>query len=245
MKKISPILASVLLIVVFTSCKDNTKAYKNAPEIESVSQADMVSDEVLLLGTYDELVARLGEPENGEQEDVICRFTEDGVSKVLKCPHVMLYYDNYYYVQKGDSVQLLYINLDATGATLTLPEDKGGPLVLNSKTSFEEFYYRMPNLEELEAEGCSQESFRFGNYMTQDDTELGYRLSIPSELPVVDTTCGISSDYYFGQNKKLKWVYFTELCRHGLFRPMKVNGEWVCEGDEGDGTDEVLELMKF
>ena len=67
MKKVFMLGAMVCALGMLTACKSGLQE-GNVPK-EYLSVADFSSDELIVMGTYDELIAKMGEPEHYSDVD--------------------------------------------------------------------------------------------------------------------------------------------------------------------------------
>lgn len=222
MKNIILLAAAMTLLAACTNPQDK---YAQMSKIEMISVAELQSDDLLLTGTYDELMARQGQPHGKDQWLIpIHLYGEDSDQSkdtLIEIPMTFLSFDHLGYILYGDSIQLYFIDIAASGATLVLQDGKDG-LTLNSSTTLEELYYRNYYYEEF-----VQEGFTIENALHMSPYESGeYMFYIPSAQPFG----GImpNTDLCFDKDKRLIQIHFNYFNRGGIFRIKNVDGVWHC-----------------
>ena len=93
---------------MMTACKsglENEKTHK-----KYLSVADFSSDDIIVMGTYDELIAKMGEPEHYSERGCIAKCNDTNA-----CIPVM-YYSGLSYYRKGNSVQLSFVDFRKSAA---------------------------------------------------------------------------------------------------------------------------------
>ena len=104
--------AAMVALAAMTACKSrqqNENGHKGY-----LSIADFSSDEIIVMGTYDELIAKMGEPEQYSDSGCIAKCNNTNAS----IP--MMYYSGISYFRKGDSIQLAFVDFRKSAAKLTL-----------------------------------------------------------------------------------------------------------------------------
>lgn len=98
MKKIFFLGAMVCALGIMAACKSGQQN-GNTPK-EYLSVADFSSDDIIVMGTYDELIAKMGEPEHYSDSGCIAKC--NGTSVYIP----LMQYPGISYIRKSDSVQL-------------------------------------------------------------------------------------------------------------------------------------------
>ena len=220
-----------LLTLLLASCGTLRHAHHHDDnerhEAPIVSLADMRCDGLLLVGTYDELVARMGNPKGANPHIQRFMVVEGENRQPVDFPVTTLVYDNIYYVQKGDSVQLYYVDLETSGVDITLPSDMGG-MVLSAATTFEDFHHLIHCSEECEAEEEGKKSLCPCSIVDGVDIR-GHSVQIHSAEGFGNAANAPRTEFFFSPQNTLRWILFGELSRGGIFHLKKVSGTWLCE----------------
>ena len=137
MKKTLFICAAMAAMIVMTACK-NGQQNVNAPK-GYLSVADFSSDDIIVMGTYDELISRMGEPERYCDRYALPKVKDSLIYIPGMC------YDGISYIRRGDSVQLAFVDFRKSGVKLTLQTGGGDPLELDSNSLCDDFYSYMGN----------------------------------------------------------------------------------------------------
>ena len=210
MKKLFLFGAMVCAIGIMTACKSglhNEKTPKN-----HLSVADFSSDDIIVMGTYDELIALMGEPEHYSDRGCIAKCNDtDAFIPVM-------YYSGLSYYRKGDSVQLSFVDFRKSGVKLTLQTGGGEPLTLDSNSLCDDFYaymgkYVFPGNDFNGLPDAEKMSFD-AHYMTEG---LYYALGFPCDT--IDKRFGnIITPIFTPGDKRLWYIDFGAVDMGGLYR---------------------------
>ena len=210
MKKLFLFGAMVCAIGMMTACKSglhNEKTPKN-----HLSVADFSSDELIVMGTYDELIAKMGEPEH---------YSDSGC--VAKCNGTSVYiplmqYPGISYIRKSDSVQLFFVDFRISGAKLSLRIGNEKPLAIDSNTVCDDFYAYMDKF--VFADGNSstlpdEERMAYDvHYMTD-----GLYYALGFRCDTIDKRFGnINTPIFTPGDKRLWYIDFGAVDMGGLYR---------------------------
>lgn len=135
MKKILLLCAALLALGMMTACKSE-QLNGNTPK-GYLSVADFSSDDIIVMGTYDELISRMGEPERCSDRYATYKIKDS----LIYIPG--MFYDGISYIRRGDSVQLAFVDFRKSGVKLTLQTGGGQPLTLDSNSLCDDFYAYM------------------------------------------------------------------------------------------------------
>lgn len=210
MKKIFFLGAMVCALGIMAACKSGQQN-KNKPK-NYLSVADFSSDDLIVMGTYDELIAMMGEPEHYSDRGCIAKCNDtDAFIPVM-------YYSGLSYYRKGDSVQLSFVDFRKSAAKLTLQIGDGNPLTIDSNTVCDDFYAYMDQF--VFADGNSstlpdKERMSFdAHYMTEG---LYYALGFPCDT--IDKRFGnIITPIFTPGDKRLWYIDFGAVDIGGLYR---------------------------
>ena len=126
------VCTAMLVIAALTACK-NGQSNENAPK-GYLSVADFSSDDIIVMGTYDELLSKMGEPKRSTDRFTMYRMNDS----LINIPGIL--YDGISYIRRGDSVQLAFVDIRKSGVKLTLQTGGGQPLTLDSNSLCDDFY---------------------------------------------------------------------------------------------------------
>ena len=210
MKKVFLLGAMVCALGMMTACKGGLQN-ENKPK-NYLSVADFSSDELIVMGTYDELIAKMGEPEHYSDKGCIAKCNDTNAY----IP--MMYYPGISYIRKDDSVQLFFVDFRKSAAKLTLQIGDGNPLTIDSNTVCDDFYAYMDQF--VFADGNSstlpdEERMSFdAHYMTDG---LYYELGFPCDT--IDKRFGnVISPVFTPDDKRLWYMEFGAVDMDGLYR---------------------------
>lgn len=202
--------AAMVALAAMTACKSrqqNENGHKGY-----LSIADFSSDEIIVMGTYDELIAKMGEPKQYSDSGCIAKCNNTNAS----IP--MMYYSGISYFRKGDSVQLAFVDFRKSAAKLTLQIGDGKPLTIDSNTVCDDFYAYLDQF--VFADGSSstlpdEERMSFdAHYMTDG---LYYALGVPCDT--IDKKYGnIITPVFTPGDKRLWYIEFGTVDMGGLYR---------------------------
>lgn len=213
MKKLILLGAMVCALGMMVACKSGLQN-ENKPK-NYLSVADFSSDDIIVMGTYDELIAKMGEPEHYSDRGCIAKYNDtDAFIPVM-------YYSGLSYYRKGDSVQLSFVDFRKSAAKLTLQIGDGNPLTIDSNTVCDDFYAYMDQF--VFADGNSstlpdKERMSFdAHYMTEG---LYYALGFPCDT--IDKRFGnIITPIFTPGDKRLWYIDFGAVDMGGLYRNNK------------------------
>ena len=213
MKKLILLGAMVCALGMMVACKSGQQN-GNTPK-EYLSVADFSSDDIIVMGTYDELIAKMGEPEHYSDRGCIAKCNDtDAFIPVM-------YYSGLSYYRKGDSVQLSFVDFRKSTVKLTLQIGDGNPLTIDSNTVCDDFYAYMDQF--VFADGNSstlpdEERMSFdAHYMTEG---LYYALGFPCDT--IDKRFGnIITPIFTPGDKRLWYIDFGAVDMGGLYRNNK------------------------
>ena len=210
MKKIFLLGAMVCALGMMTACKSGLQE-GNVPK-EYLSVADFSSDELIVMGTYDELIAKMGEPEHYSDSGCIAKCNDTNAYIPV------MYYPGISYIRKDDSVQLFFVDFRISGAKLTLQIGDAKPLTIDSNTICDNFYAYMDRF--VFADGNSstlpdEERMSFDvHYMTDG---LYYVLGFPCDT--IDKRHGnVIRPVFTPDDKRLWYMEFGAIDMDGLYR---------------------------
>lgn len=207
------VCAAMLAIGMMTACK-NGQPNENAPK-GYLSVADFSSDDIIVMGTYDELIAKMGEPEHYSDSGCIAKCNDTNAFIPV------MYYSGISYYRKGDSVQLSFVDFRISGAKLTLQIGDAKPLTIDSNTICDDFYAYMDRF--VFADGNSstlpdEERMSFDvHYMTDG---IYYVLGYPCDT--IDKRHGnVIRPVFTPGDKRLWYIDFGAVDMDGLYRNNK------------------------
>lgn len=212
MKKTVMLCAVMLALVAMVSCKNRTQN-ENAPK-GFLSVTDFSSNDIIVMGTYEELVAKMGEPVKCSNHITII----DEMNSDTLTPIPGIYYDGISYIRRGDSVQLHFVDFRKCGAELTLQAGGGRPMKIDSNTLCDDFYAYMDKY--VFPDGDSQtlpdkEKMTFdAHYMTEG---MYYALEFVSDTLDKHHFYGIAP-VFTPQDKRLWYIEFSAVDMRGLYR---------------------------
>ena len=210
MKKIFLLGAMVCALGMMTACKSGLQE-GNVPK-EYLSVADFSSDDLIVMGTYDELIAKMGEPEHYSDSGCIAKCNDTNAYIPV------MYYPGISYIRKDDSVQLFFVDFRISAAKLTLQIGDAKPLTIDSNTICDNFYAYMDRF--VFADGNSstlpdEERMSFDvHYMTDG---LYYVLGFPCDT--IDKRHGnVIRPVFTPDDKRLWYMEFGAIDMDGLYR---------------------------
>lgn len=211
MKKVFMFGAMVCALGMMTACKSGQQE-GNVPK-EYLSVADFSSDETIVMGTYDELIAKMGEPEHYSDSGCVAKCNDD-----TKAIIPVMFYPGISYIRKDDSVQLFFVDFRISGAQLALRIGNEKPLAIDSNTVCDDFYAYMDKF--VFADGNSstlpdEERMAFDvHYMTDG---LYYVLGFPCDT--IDKRHGnVIRPVFTPDDKRLWYMEFGAIDMDGLYR---------------------------
>lgn len=197
-------------MVLMSACKSG-KQNGNVPK-GFLSVADFSSDDIIVMGTYEELVNKMGKPEKFLDTYAVAKIKDSSI-RISR-----ISYDGITYIRHNDSVQLSFVDFRRSCVKLTLQIGNGEPLTIDSNTLCDEFYaymdkYVLPDGDCLTLPDEDKMSFE-GHYMTDG---MYYALGFVS-----DTLDKRHSNYIFPiftpQDKRLWYIEFSIVDMGGLYR---------------------------
>ena len=200
----------IVALAAMTACKSGLQN-ENTPK-EYLSVADFSSDDIIVMGTYDELLAMMGEPEHYSDIGCIAKCNDTNASIPV------MYYSGISYFRKGDSVQLSFVDFRKSAAKLTLQIGNGKPLTIDSNTVCDDFYAYMDQF--VFADGNSstlpdEERMSFdAHYMTDG---LYYELGFPCDT-IDKKYSNIITPVFTPDDKRLWYIEFDAVDMGGLYR---------------------------
>ena len=210
MKKVFILGAMVFALGMMAACKSGQQE-GNVPK-EYLSVADFSSDELIVMGTYDELIAKMGEPEH--YSDSGCVAKRNGTSVYIP----LMQYPGISYIRKSDSVQLFFVDFRMSGTKLSLRIGNEKPLTVDSNTVCDDFYAYMDKF--VFADGNSstlpdEERMAYDvHYMTDG---LYYALGFPCDT--IDKRYGnVIRPVFTPSDKRLWYMEFGAVDMDGLYR---------------------------
>ena len=210
MKKIFLLGAMVCALGMMTACRSGQQE-GNVPK-EYLSVADFSSDETIVMGTYDELIAKMGEPEHCSDSGCVAKCNNTSVYIPV------MYYPGISYIRKDDSVQLFFVDFRISAAKLTLQIGDAKPLTIDSNTVCDDFYAYMDKF--VFADGNSstlpdEERMAYDvHYMTDG---LYYVLGFPCDT--IDKRHGnVIRPVFTPSDKRLWYMEFGAVDMDGLYR---------------------------
>ena len=210
MKKLFLLGAMVCALGMMTACKSELQK-ENAPK-GFLSVVDFSSDDIIVTGTYDELIAKMGEPKHYSNSGCIAKCNDTNAIIPL------LFYDGINYIRKGDSVQLFFVDFRKLGVSLTLKIGDGEPLTIDSNTVCDDFYAYMDQF--VFADGNSsilpdEDRMSFDSYYMTEG--LYYELGFPCDT--IDKRHGnIITPVFTPGDKRLWYMEFGAVDMGGLYR---------------------------
>ena len=210
MKKMMIVCAAMLAIGMMTACK-NGQSNENAPK-GYLSVADFSSDDIIVMGTYDELLSKMGEPKRSTDRFTMYRMNDS----LINIPG--MFYDGISYIRRGDSVQLAFVDIRKSGVKLTLQTGGGQPLTLDSNSLCDDFYAYMGKYVFLGNDFNSlpdeaKTSFE-SHYSTGD-----WVYTIGFVCDTIDKKHGLLiMPVYTLQDKRLWYIDFSPVDMGGLYR---------------------------
>lgn len=135
MKKTMKIWVVAVALTMTSACKSCLQ--EAAAPKGYLSVADFSSDEIIVMGTYDELIAKMGEPEHYSERGCVAKCNDTSVYIPV------MYYPGIWYIRKSDSVQLFFVDFRISDAKLTLQIGDAKPLTIDSNTLCDDFYAYM------------------------------------------------------------------------------------------------------
>ena len=213
MKKLILLGAMVCALGMMVACKSGLQN-ENKPK-NYLSVADFSSDDLIVMGTYDELIAKMGEPEHYSDTGCIAKCNDTSIYIPV------MYYPGVSYIRKDDSVQLFFVDFRKSAAKLTLQIGDVNPLTIDSNTVCDDFYAYMDQF--VFADGNSstlpdEERMSFdAYYMTEG---LYYALGFPCDT--IDKRFGnIITPIFTPGDKRLWYIDFGAVDMGGLYRNNK------------------------
>ncbi len=213
MKKIFFLGAMVCALGIMAACKSGQQN-GNTPK-EYLSVADFSSDDIIVMGTYDELIAKMGEPEHCSDSGCVAKCNDTSVYIPV------MYYPGIWYIRKSDSVQLFFVDFRKSGVKLTMQTGGGEPLTLDSNSLCDDFYAYMDQF--VFADGNSstlpdEERMSFDvHYMTDG---IYYVLGYPCDA--IDKRHGnVIRPVFTPDDKRLWYIEFGAVDMGGLYRNNK------------------------
>ena len=213
MKKIFFLGAMVCALGIMAACKSGQQN-GNTPK-EYLSVADFSSDDIIVMGTYDELIAKMGEPEHCSDSGCVAKCNDTSVYIPV------MYYPGIWYIRKSDSVQLFFVDFRKSGVKLTMQTGGGEPLTLDSNSLCDDFYAYMDQF--VFADGNSstlpdEERMSFDvHYMTDG---IYYVLGYPCDT--IDKRHGnVIRPVFTPGDKRLWYIDFGAVDMDGLYRNNK------------------------
>ena len=186
----------------------------NTPK-EYLSVADFSSDDIIVMGTYDELIAKMGEPEHCSDSGCVAKCNDTSVYIPV------MYYPGIWYIRKSDSVQLFFVDFRKSGVKLTMQTGGGELLTLDSNSLCDDFYAYMDQF--VFADGNSstlpdEERMSFDvHYMTDG---IYYVLGYPCDA--IDKRHGnVIRPVFTPDDKRLWYIEFGAVDMGGLYRNNK------------------------
>lgn len=211
MKKIKLVCAAIILLGAMTACKSG-KQNVNVPK-GFLSISDFSSDDIIVMGTYEELVNKMGKPE---------KYSDTYAYSIIKDSSIRISgisYDGITYIRHNDSVQLSFVDLRRSSVKLTLQISGGEPLTIDSNTLCEDFYAYMDkyvfsggNYHILSDE--DKMSFFEGHYMTEGKY---YALGFVSDT-LDKRHSNTIVPVFTSQDKRLWYIEFPVVDMGGLYR---------------------------
>lgn len=218
-KKNLILLALVVLCLAIVGCQ-NAEKQAIVPS-GFLSVADFSSDDIVVLGTYDQVVARLGEPDYPTDMRYHPKFWDD--SSWIRV--IGFGYESVEYSRLNDSVQLSFIDLRKTGARLTLQAGDGPRMIIDSNTLCDDFYRYINTYVDTSYDINSwpdEEKLTFDPHYQTDG--LYFALGFPT-----DTTDPMNSPLimpvFTRHDRRLWYIEFPPLDMRGIFRDIKSNRE--------------------
>ena len=210
MKKIKLVCAAIILLGAMTACKSG-KQNVNVPK-GFLSVADFSSDDIIVMGTYEELVNKMGKPE---------KFLDTYAFAIIKDSSIRISgisYDGITYIRHNDSVQLSFVDFRRSCVKLTLQIGNGDPLTIDSNTLCDEFYaymdkYVLPDGDCLTLPDEDKMSFE-GHYMTDG---MYYALGFVSDT-LDKRHSNTIVPVFTSQDKRLWYIEFPVVDMGGLYR---------------------------
>ena len=210
MKKIFLLGAMVCALGMMTACKSGQQE-GNVPK-EYLSVSDFSSDELIVMGTYDELIAKMGEPEHYSDSGCVAKCNDTSVYIPA------MYYPGIWYIRKSDSVQLFFVDFRISAARLSLRIGNEKPLAIDSNTVCDDFYAYMDKF--VFADGNSstlpdEERMAYDvHYMTDG---IYYALGFPCDT--IDKRYGnVIRPVFTPDDKRLLYIEFGAVDMDGLYR---------------------------
>ena len=204
------VCTAMLVIAALTACK-NGQSNENAPK-GYLSVADFSSDDIIVMGTYDELLSKMGEPKRSTDRFTMYRMNDS----LINIPGIL--YDGISYIRRGDSVQLAFVDIRKSGVKLTLQTGGGQPLTLDSNSLCDDFYAYMGKYVFLGNDFNSlpdeaKTSFE-SHYSTGD-----WVYTIGFVCDTIDKKHGLLiMPVYTLQDKRLWYIDFSPVDMGGLYR---------------------------
>ena len=211
MKKMFLLGAMVCALGMMAACKSGLQE-GNVPK-GYLSVADFSSDELIVMGTYDELIAKMGEPEHYSDSGCVAKCNDD-----TKAIIPVMFYPGISYIRKDDSVQLFFVDFRISGAQLALRIGDEKPLAIDSNTVCDDFYAYMDRF--VFADGNSstlpdEERMAYDvHYMTDG---IYYVLGFPCDT--IDKRHGnVIRPVFTPDDKRLWYIEFGAIDMDGLYR---------------------------
>lgn len=210
MKNIMLLCATLLVLGIMTACKSDPQK-ENAPK-GYLSVADFSSDDIIVMGTYDELISRMGEPERYSDRYAASKINDS----LIYIPG--LFYDGISYLRRGDSVQLGFVDFRKRGVKLTLQTGGGQPLMLDSNSLCDDFYdymgkYVFPGNDFTSLPDTEKMSFD-AYYLTE-----GWFYCMGFVSDTIDKKhSALITPVYTSQDKRLWYIEFPAVDMGGLYR---------------------------
>ncbi len=207
MQKILLLCTVVLAIGMMTACKGGQQN-EDAPK-GYLSVADFSSDDIIVMGTYDELLSKMGEPKRSTDRFSMYRRNDS----LVNIPG--MFYDGISYIRRGDSVQLVFVDIRKSGVKLTLQTGGGQPLTLDSNSLCDDFYaymgkYVFPGND-------------FNNLPDEEKTSFETHYMIEDWVYTIGFVCDTIENLlimpvYTLQDKRLWYIDFSPVDMGGLYR---------------------------
>lgn len=210
MKKTMKIWVVAVALTMTSACKSCLQ--EAAAPKGYLSVADFSSDEIIVMGTYDELIAKMGEPEHCSDSGCVAKCNNTSVYIPV------MYYPGISYIRKDDSVQLFFVDFHISAAKLTLQIGDAKPLTIDSNTLCDDFYAYMDKF--VFADGNSstlpdEERMSFDvHYMTDG---LYYVLGFPCDT-IDKRYSNVIRPVFTPSDKRLWYMEFGAVDMDGLYR---------------------------
>lgn len=204
----------ILTIIFVSSAAVGCSGKKSHADEACISIVDFSSNDLLISGNYDEMIQRMGRPlKQFEQEFV--KKDKSGKNMPISIP--MIHYNGATYCQRGDSVQLVFIDLRKRGGQLKLELGDGASLSLDSSTLCDTFYdymdaqfYREDHLKAIPDE----EKLSFDPHYNVDGLYyvIAFSCNNDTDSPAYITPV------FLPQTRQLWYIEFSPFDSKGLYR---------------------------